>query len=176
MIKRMYLKILQRGNPVLYAKKIGVNVVGNGQKFISSNFGSEPWLITIKSNVELSGNVTFITHDGAPWVFRRAEEFKRFKRVKKFGKIVIEENCFIGVNSTIMPGTRIGPNSIVGACSLVLHDVPPNSVVAGCPAHYICSTEEYGEKLVSSIDEYNEEALLENKEQEVLRVLKNRMK
>ncbi len=176
MIKKIYLKILQRINPIKYAKKIGVNLVGEGQKFISTNFGSEPWLITIGSHVELSGNVTFITHDGAPWIFRKSDVFKKYKSVKKFGKIIVEDNCFIGINTTILPGVRIGPNSIIGACSLVLQDVPPNSVVAGCPTRFICSVEQYGEKLLHSIQEYDESSLLHNKKEEVLKVLENRLK
>ena len=49
----------------------------------------------------------------------------------------------IGNNVTIYPGTvivgnvKIGDNSIIGANSVVLHDVPPNTVVAGNPAKII---------------------------------------
>jgi acetyltransferase-like isoleucine patch superfamily enzyme len=49
--------------------------------------------------------------------------------------IIIEENVFIGMGSTITSGiTRIGTNSIIGAGSIVIHDVLPNTVVAGVPA------------------------------------------
>ena len=49
--------------------------------------------------------------------------------------IVIEENVFIGMGSTIMSGiTRIGANSIIGAGSVVIQDVLPNTIVAGVPA------------------------------------------
>jgi len=52
--------------------------------------------------------------------------------------IIIEENVFIGMGSTIMSGVKkIGKNSIVGAGSVVIKNVPSNSVVAGVPAKII---------------------------------------
>jgi len=52
--------------------------------------------------------------------------------------IIIEENAFIGIGSTIMTGVKkIGKNSIVGAGSVVIKNVPSNSVVAGVPAKII---------------------------------------
>jgi len=40
----------------------------------------------------------------------------------------------IGVNCTILPGVKIGERTLVGAGSVVTHDVPPDSVVWGNPA------------------------------------------
>lgn len=51
--------------------------------------------------------------------------------------IVIEDKVWIGINSTILPGVRIGHGSIVGAQSVVTHDVPPMTIVAGNPARII---------------------------------------
>lgn len=55
----------------------------------------------------------------------------------KKGKIIIENGVMIGMNTTIMPGVKIGEGSIVGAKSLVLEDVPPWTIVAGNPAKII---------------------------------------
>ncbi|GAC10545.1 acyltransferase [Paraglaciecola chathamensis] len=46
----------------------------------------------------------------------------------------LEENVKIGANSTLLPGIKIGRNSLVGAASLVTKDVEDNVVVAGHPA------------------------------------------
>jgi carbonic anhydrase/acetyltransferase-like protein (isoleucine patch superfamily) len=60
-----------------------------------------------------------------------------------FGKITIQDNCVIGVSSIILPGVTIGPDSIVGAGSVVTRDVPPKSVAAGNPARVLCTLDEY---------------------------------
>jgi acetyltransferase-like isoleucine patch superfamily enzyme len=54
-------------------------------------------------------------------------------RTDKVG-VVIEDDVWIGTNSTILPGVTIGRGSIVAAGSVVTKDVPPNVVVAGVPA------------------------------------------
>lgn len=53
------------------------------------------------------------------------------------GKVVVEENVFIGMNSIIAGPIKIGKGSIVGANSVVTKDIPPLSVVAGNPARLI---------------------------------------
>jgi acetyltransferase-like isoleucine patch superfamily enzyme len=55
--------------------------------------------------------------------------------------IVIEDKVWIGINSTVLPGVRIGYGAIVGANSVVTHDVPPMTVVGGNPAQFIKKVE-----------------------------------
>jgi putative colanic acid biosynthesis acetyltransferase WcaB len=57
--------------------------------------------------------------------------------VKRFGSSeapALGDGVQIGSNSTILGAVIIGDNAIVGAHSLVIRDVPPNSIVAGVPA------------------------------------------
>lgn len=49
----------------------------------------------------------------------------------------IGNNVWIGDKSTILDGVHIGDNVIVGANSVVTHDIPSNSVAAGMPAKII---------------------------------------
>lgn len=49
----------------------------------------------------------------------------------------IEKNTWIGAGAIILPGVTIGENAIVGAGSVVTHDVAPNTIVAGNPAKTI---------------------------------------
>jgi len=56
-------------------------------------------------------------------------------------KVVIGDDCWIGGNSTILAGVSIGEGCTVGAGSVVTKDVPPFSVVAGCPARIIKKVE-----------------------------------
>lgn len=52
-------------------------------------------------------------------------------------RIIIEDDVWIGFGSTILKGVRIGRGSIVGANTVVTHDVPEYSVVVGNPAQVI---------------------------------------
>jgi len=49
------------------------------------------------------------------------------------GKIVIDNDAWIGANVTVLPGLSIGEMSVVGAGSVVTKDVGPGDVVAGNP-------------------------------------------
>lgn len=123
---------------ILFARKSGVKI-GKNCRIFACEFGSEPYLISIGNNCEITSGVTFITHDGATWVFRKDKTFTG----TKYGPIVIRENCMIGINTLILPNVEIGPNSIVGAGSIVTKKIPPNSVYAGNPAKFICTLEQY---------------------------------
>ena len=50
------------------------------------------------------------------------------------GEIIIGNNVWIGDKVTILAGVHIGDNVIIGANSVVTHDIPSNSVWAGNPA------------------------------------------
>ena len=51
--------------------------------------------------------------------------------------VVVEDNVLIGANAVVIEGCRIGENSVVAAGAVVVSDVAPNTVVAGCPARVI---------------------------------------
>ncbi len=131
------------------------------------DFGSEPYLIEIGSHVLISNKVTFINHDGGTWVFRNRP---KYGTTIKYGKIIIRDNCFIGFRATILPGVTIGPNSVVGACSLVSHDVPPDTVVCGVPARAICGVDEYAEKCRCKYPAWNSR-MKKDKQGELCRLL-----
>jgi acetyltransferase-like isoleucine patch superfamily enzyme len=53
------------------------------------------------------------------------------------GSIIFEGNNALGLNSVVLPGVILGMNSWVGVCSYVVDDVPPDSLVVGCPAKVV---------------------------------------
>jgi acetyltransferase-like isoleucine patch superfamily enzyme len=53
------------------------------------------------------------------------------------GRVVVEENCWLGVNVAVSGNVVIGRGSVVGASAVVTRDVPPFSVVVGAPARII---------------------------------------
>lgn len=144
MVNRIFNLVKNRLlSPNKLAHKLGVRY-GENCVFRTRLFGSEPYLIEIGNNFETSSNVHFVTHDGSLSVIRNL--YKEFSDVDIFSKIIIGDNVFIGINTTILPGTRIGNNVIVGAGSVVKGELKSNGVYAGTPAKYISSIEEYKDK------------------------------
>ncbi|MCD8110218.1 MAG: acyltransferase [Clostridiales bacterium] len=71
--------------------------------------------------------------------FHSADAEKRLKGNKEVpsAPVVISEKAFIGGHTIILKGVHIGECSVVGAGSVVTHDIPNNEVWAGNPAHFI---------------------------------------
>lgn len=128
-----------------YLRSLGCKV-GRGTRFIGNvSPGSEPFLIEIGEDCLLSDNIHFHTHDGGVKVLNAAGFFEG-RRMDKMARIKIGNNCFIGSGARIMGGVKIGNNCIVGAASIVTKDVPDGSVVAGMPAKFICTIEQFYKK------------------------------
>ena len=136
-----------RGDSIAYLRSQGVRM-GEDCDLLTNvtNFGSEPWLIEIGDRVTLTSGVVLITHDGSSRLFRKHSEDMNPRYGNRFGAIRILDDCFVGVNAIILPGVEIGPDSIVGAGSIVNKSVPPQMVFAGNPARPICTLDEYIER------------------------------
>ena len=76
---------------------------------------------------------------------------KNFLGYTKIGMIDIKGNCFIGDSVIVLPNVTIGPNSIVGAGSVVTKDIPPNILATGNPAKAISTVEDYMKKVKAAV-------------------------
>jgi acetyltransferase-like isoleucine patch superfamily enzyme len=84
--------------------------------------------VLIASNVLITDSDHVIEPGGVP-VTRNGRFVTR--------PIFIDDNCWIGQNAVVLKGVTIGRESIIGANSVVTHDVPAHSVAAGNPARVI---------------------------------------
>jgi acetyltransferase-like isoleucine patch superfamily enzyme len=80
--------------------------------------------VTVGDRTMISPRVTLVT-EGHP-----VEPAERYDFIT-VAPIVIEANVWIGAAATILPGVRIGHDSVVGAGAVVAKDVPPLTVVTG---------------------------------------------
>lgn len=136
---------LIKKNQVAYARTIGVKV-GEDCRILGltdGTFGSEPYLVTLGNHVTITAGVSFVTHDGGVWVFRR-----EYPDIDIFAPIFVGNNVFIGINSIILPGVTIGNDCVVAAGSVVTHNVPDGMVVGGVPAKTIKSLDAYRESVI----------------------------
>lgn len=143
-----------------YAIKLGVKMGENIRIMERVFFGSEPYLVELGSNITISNDVEFITHDGGTWAFRDLPEYSD---VIKYGRIKVGSNSFIGAHTIIMPGVTIGERCVIGAGSIVTKDIPDGMVVCGVPARAIKTTHEYAEQSKKNLKPYDEEEYLKNK-------------
>lgn len=93
--------------------------------------------ITIGDGV-LTGRYVYIgdnAHGGLSWDEANVPPIKR-KLVSK-GGIEIGNNVWIADRVSILGGVSIGDNVIIGAGSIVTHDIPSNSIAVGAPAKII---------------------------------------
>jgi acetyltransferase-like isoleucine patch superfamily enzyme len=117
-----------------YLRKLGVKI-GQRCRIRTMSFSTEPYLIEIGNHCAVAAGTQFITHDGATWVF---EDDVNGGGV--FGKIIIGNNVFVGINCILLSNTTIGDNCIIGAGSVVRGQFPENSVIAGNPAQVVSKT------------------------------------
>lgn len=121
--------------------EVGENVVFFGP--IQSHVDvTRPSLITIGNNVKITRGVTILTHDYGWNVLR----LKYGEVLGSAGRVIINDNVFVGNNVTILKGTEIGSNTIIGANSLVNSDIPSDTVAVGIPAKPVMSMNEYYEQ------------------------------
>ena len=122
--------------------KVGKNlIVDDSCRFDSSHC----WLIEIGDDVTFGPQTYVLAHDAST---------KKYLGYTKIGKVTIEDGCFIGADSLVMPGVHIGKNCIIGAKSVVTSNVPDGSVYIGAPARFVCTTQEYIERQKKSMEKY----------------------
>lgn len=107
---------------------------------------TEPYLVSIHDNVQITANVSLLTHDVICDVLNHSSEFQKTDYKYYMGTIEIFDNVFVGMNSIILPNVKIGPNAIVSAGSVVTRDVPEGTIVGGNPAKVIGSYYDLEEK------------------------------
>ena len=105
-------------------------VIGRRVKISSHTFICEG--VNIQDEVFVGHNVSFI-NDKYP---RATNEDGSIQTDAdwKLENTLVKRRASIGTSSTILCGITIGENAIVGAGSVVTHDVPDNAIVAGNPA------------------------------------------
>ena len=141
-----------------YLKSLGVKMPNGDANYISPDVyfdGNDYSIITIGKNCVISREVMLLTHD-----YSIARAFEAIGVRKEFtsgvphdiGEIVIGDNTFVGARVSVLLGSTIGKNCIIGANSVIKGNIPDNSIVVGNPSKIIGKTDEWASKRYAAQD------------------------
>lgn len=130
--KNATLKFLEEFNDYVY--KLPNIKIEDGVTIGEGTIISAAKSIHIKKNVLIASNCFVGDHNHEYRDITIPIKYQEYKDVKK---IIIEEGAWIGANATVCPGVTIGVNSVIGANSVVINNIPDYSVAVGAPARVI---------------------------------------
>lgn len=112
------LATIKKGASIVIGQNSGVT----GTRIIAAKS------ITIGNNVLIGANCTIIDND-----FHNVDPKMRSSENVAENPVVIQDNVFLGFNCHVLKGVTIGENAVIGAGSVVLGNIPPNSIAIGNP-------------------------------------------
>lgn len=119
-IGRFLSIMIYRKNRVIYSCDIPPQVNFGAINFLHKGFGIViSQYSVIDDNVSIQHGVTLgtlKTENDAP---------------------IIEKDCYIGAKATILGNVHIGQGAKIGACALVLTDIPAGATAVGVPAKIV---------------------------------------
>lgn len=106
-----------------YLRSLGMNIAKTASMSMGAHLDkTNPRGIHIGEHTFIARGATVLSHDFTRGIHADTH---------------IGSKCFIGVNAIIMPGIKIGDETIIGAGSVVTKSVPSNCIAAGNPARIL---------------------------------------
>ena len=109
--------------------RIGSRVTSSGNLVIGA-----AQLVSIGDDVLLASNVTILDNQHG---YSAVNVPYKYQPLERIAAVHIGAGSWIGQNVVILPGVTIGEMAIIGANSVVTHDVAPRAIAAGAPARVI---------------------------------------
>ena len=139
-----------------YYRELGIRI-DDGVTYISPDvyFDSAAYsMITIHNGATISREVLFLVHDYSIHIplTRIGWNPPQGKVVHFIKPIIVGKDSFIGARVTLLGGTKIGKNCIIGANACVKGVIPDNSIVVGNPGRIIGDTREWAKDKLKKKD------------------------
>jgi acetyltransferase-like isoleucine patch superfamily enzyme len=110
--------------------------------------------VKIGEGVNISSHTTIYSHSSNDALRLLGRNYIKINSVERPGYIlkpvIIGEYTFIGTSSIVLPGVTIGKGCIIGAGSVVNHNIPDYAIVYGNPAKIHGDTRERDNQLYSN--------------------------
>lgn len=139
--KGVIINSSQRSNPSTHAHSTFITVDERGVLNIGDGVGISHAIIRCRESVQIERDVMIgsgcIIYDTD---FHSADFTDRIvNRINndKCKPVRICQGAWLGANTMVTKGVTVGEHSVIGACSVVTKDVPPNEIWAGNPAGFI---------------------------------------
>ncbi len=118
------------------AKKIGCHVgkdifIGDSVKIDAGHAD----MIYIEDHAHIAGGTRLLCHQRDLRDYKVGDDYAKLPY--RLGEIHLEKGSLVGMESFVMPGVTIGEGAIVGAFSLVTHDIPAWTIAVGRPAKVV---------------------------------------
>jgi galactoside O-acetyltransferase len=148
-IKHVKGNLLSVGENSIVHADINFEEIGGEVRVGSRSFIGRSRLVCYRSlvignDVIVSWGGTIVDHDShsVNWEMRR-DDVRDWGKGQKYWQhiahapVVVEDKAWIGFNVSILKGVTIGEGAVIGACSVVTHDIPPYAVAVGNPARVV---------------------------------------
>src|SRR5437868_8121531 len=132
---------------LLWLKLFGAKI--HGKPFVHQRARiSIPWNLTMhdgallgdRANANTLGEIEIgarATVAQETYLSAGTHDFSRRAQPLTVAKITIGEDAFLGARTFVMPGVSIGNRALIGACSVVTHDIEANVIAAGNPCRVL---------------------------------------
>ena len=143
-LKNVYFKKIKKYDAVQiridHLRRCGMTIGRKTYIFSDDLETAESYLVSVGDEVMIASGVRFITHDAsASYYIPGASDL--------FGRIIIGNKCFLGMNALILRGVTLANGCIVAAGSVVTKSfLEPGSVLAGNPARKVSTVDALREK------------------------------
>jgi len=118
-----------RSIKMAYYRLCGIKIGPNTMISLGAKLDVRRGEIIIGNNCTITYGCILLSHDAtAKWLHPGDNGA---------GKIIIEDDVFIGVGTIVMRNVRIGKGAIIGAGSVITKDVPAGAIVTGNPQRII---------------------------------------
>jgi acetyltransferase-like isoleucine patch superfamily enzyme len=108
--------------------------IGDGTSVAGACTLSAAVSVRLGRRVLLARNVYIADHSHA---FADPQRPVADQGIDRIAAVEIADGAWLGQNVVVCPGVRIGRGAVIGAGSVVLHDVPDRAVAVGAPARVV---------------------------------------
>jgi len=109
--------------------------IGNNSAVDAYSFVGAAGMIEIGENVIMGQHVSFHAENHN---FERTDIPIKLQGTRRQG-IVVEDDCWVGSNTTFLDGSHVGRGCVIAAGSVVRGEIPAYSIAAGVPARVLRS-------------------------------------